>query len=157
MVTPANAPAGWYQDPVHRGQARYWDGTAWSAPAGWYPDPDDPRTKRRWTGTSWEGRRPRHSNLVVVSALAFLTLQGCATAISQAPTCNPHSPVSTPATMPIAVTIVLWLVGLAFAMGFYVVWSRHEWTPYWLPVLLIVGCAVLPLLSWVFAAASCGL
>jgi hypothetical protein len=157
MVTPANAPAGWYPDPGDRNCMRYWDGTEWLATPGVYPDPEDPRSNRRWTGTKWEGRRPRHNNLIVIGALVFLTLQGCATAISQAPTCNPHSPVSTPATTPIAVTAVLWLLGLAFAMGFYVVWLRHKWTPYWLPLVLIIGSVVLPLLSWVFAAASCGL
>ena len=157
MVTPEKVPAGWYEDPGHRGRMRYWDGSRWSDPAGWYPDPDDPRSERRWTGMSWQGRRSKHGNLIVVGAVAFLTLQGCATALSQAPTCNPHSPVSTPATTAVAVTVILWLVGVAFALGLASIWSRRGWTPGWLPPLLVVGSVTLPLASWFFAAASCGL
>ena len=139
------------------GQTRYGNGSKWLAPAGWYPDPDDPKSQRRWTGAAWVGRQSRHHKLIITGAVVFLALQGCATALSQAPTCNPHSSVSTPTTTPFAATSVLSLIGLAFAIGFVAVWQRRRWAPRWLPPLLIAGSIGLPLLSWVFAAASCGL
>jgi hypothetical protein len=77
MATKAHAPEGWYQDPVHRGQARYWDGAAWLAPAGWYPDPDDPDSTRWWSGTSWEAPRPRVDRMVI-QAFASMSMAGVA-------------------------------------------------------------------------------
>ena len=157
MTTPTSAPAGWYEDPGRRGRMLYWDGASWLSPPGWYPDPVQPGSQRRWTGTAWGGRRPKHYRLIVVAAVSFLTLQGCATALSQAPTCNPHGPVSTPATTPFTVTMLLWLVGLVVAVGLSVVWARRGWVPKTFPLLLVVGSILLPLASWAFAAASCGL
>jgi hypothetical protein len=29
-IPPANVPAGWYADPTHRHQSRYWDGSRWT-------------------------------------------------------------------------------------------------------------------------------
>ncbi len=130
--------------------------TAGLPPPGWYPDPEDPRSQRKWSGSSWQQRRPRHLGAVVVGIIAFLTLQGCATALSQAPTCNPHSPVTTPSTTPIVVTALLWLLGVCVATGLQIVWIRRTWTPRWPPGVLIAASVVLPLVSWGFAAASCG-
>ena len=119
----------------HLGQTRYWNGSEWLAPAGWYPDPEDPKSRRRWTGTTWVDRKSRHHSTIITGAVVFLTLQGCATALSQAPTCILHSSVSTPTTTPFAATSALWLIGLAFAIGFVSVWQRHRWAPRWLPPL----------------------
>ncbi|MFB9641522.1 DUF2510 domain-containing protein [Agromyces lapidis] len=32
MTTTQQAPAGWYPDPEHTGQMRWWDGNQWAAP-----------------------------------------------------------------------------------------------------------------------------
>ena len=66
-------------------------------------------------------------------------------------------PCLDPATTAVAVTVILWLVGVAFALGLASIWSRRGWTPGWLPPLLVVGSVTLPLASWFFAAVSCGL
>lgn len=59
-------PAGWYEDPEHKGGQRYWDGHNWTdnrvlpAPPqpleplpGWYPDPEQPDCQRYWDGQQW--------------------------------------------------------------------------------------------------------
>lgn len=38
----AQAPPGWYPDPEHAGQGRWWDGQRWAAP----PEPAPPRRRR---------------------------------------------------------------------------------------------------------------
>lgn len=124
---------------------------------GWYPDPDDQISERYWDGQYWRTRRPRHSHGVITGALVVMLLAGCATVATSAPTCHPHSPVSTPSATPFAVTSALWAVGVALMVALAVVWTRHGWSPRALPVLFVAGAVLVPLVGWLLAAASCGL
>ena len=59
--------AGWYPDPGHTFDHRYWDGRAWTefvsvkgdlatapvAPSNWYPDPTGRNEWRFWDGYAW--------------------------------------------------------------------------------------------------------
>lgn len=132
-----------------------------TAPSGavpaWYPDPDDRISERYWDGHHWRDRRPRHSNGVVTAAIVLVLLQGCAVVSTIAPTCHPHSPVSTASTTPVAVPVLLFVLGIALVVGIAALWRRHDWTPRWLPLLLLAGVVLPPPVGWVLSAASCGL
>jgi hypothetical protein len=59
-VGPAPLEPGWYPDPWHESDQRYWDGSTWVGSAGWYPDPEDRSGQRYWDGARWgQARSPR--------------------------------------------------------------------------------------------------
>jgi len=174
VVVPTEGPhyACWAPDPWDASQMRYWDGRHWTTHTavghgeavpiwpGWYAEGDDPRRQRFWSGTAWGDRRTRVPRLLVIGLIAFLTLQGCATSLTQAPTCHPGGStggVSTPSSAPFSATLALWALGVVVAFVVAVIWTRERWFPLWLSWGLFVGAMVFPFLSWFFAAASCGL
>lgn len=80
MTKERRAKAGWYPDPQHPGQERYWDGEAWGnarrqtntgevrtpppaeiPTAGWYDDPTMTNTRRYWDGKKWTEHRQEKS------------------------------------------------------------------------------------------------
>jgi hypothetical protein len=124
---------------------------------GWYPDPDDRISERYWDGQYWRDRRARYSNGVITGALVVMLLAGCATVATSAPTCHPHSPVSTPSSTPFGVTLLLWAVGVGLMVALSGLWVRHGWSPRALPVLFVVGAVLIAPIGWFLAAASCGL
>ena len=178
-MVPTGGPrwACWARDPWDPAQLRFWDGRRWTGHTvearartrprhrcvwpGWYADGDDPREQRFWSGTAWGDRRTKVPQLVVVGLIAFLTLQGCVTSLSQSSTCHPGGSadgVSTPAgTPPSSTTVLLWSLGVVVAFDVAVLWTRRRWYPLWLSWGLFVGSLFVPFLSWFFAAASCGL
>ena len=176
MPTEGPHYACWAPDPWDASQLRYWDGRRWTGHTvevqgepdgpptpiwpGWYAEGDNPREQRFWSGTAWGDRRTHVPRLVVIGLIAFLTLQGCATSISQAPTCHPGGNadgVSTPSATPWSSTFGLWVVGVVVAFVVAMIWTSKRWFPLWLSWGLLVGAMVFPFLSWFFAAASCGL
>lgn len=76
--TTADGP-GWYDDPAHQHDHRYWDGTAWTehvsrggvasiapvTPPDWYPDPTGRFHWRYWTGSEWTEHVSRDQELFV--------------------------------------------------------------------------------------------
>jgi hypothetical protein len=127
---------------------------------GWYADPAKPTRQRFWSGTAWGETRTRVPQVVWVLLLGFLTLQGCATSLSQSPTCQPGgnaAGVSSPASTPFSATLALWPIGAAVAFVVAVSWTRRRWSPVWGGWGLFAGALFFPFLSWFIAAASCGL
>ncbi len=117
---PIQAPAGWYPDPEHPGQSRYWDGSAWApslaalAPAASALSAPSPRRPRR-TGVAavviwlilffpvglflmWRRRTWNPAARWVISAAFAVLLVISAVAQPQAPTAPlsqaPSSPLS---------------------------------------------------------------
>ena len=80
-------PAGWYVDPGDDGQARYWDGGAWSEhvttlPPHAPPQPAEVATPRRSRRTLWFFTAVVVAGLLIGGSLALLTRGGGSTKAS---------------------------------------------------------------------------
>lgn len=169
MPTPRAAPPGWYPDPVVHAGSRYWDGSAWLPSPGWYDDPEHPGQQRWWNGAAWTppgappqpppsavvpARRPPVPVLVQVGAPVAFTLLGIATGMTLWPaggaSCHTHPPPA----YPFGVTLSLWVAGVVLGIVLVAV-SYWRWRRIGVPLLILLGAVVLPLLVAVIGSEDC--
>lgn len=103
---PPSAPAGWYPDPQHNGQRRYWDGASWSEdPAPIAPGDVAPGAKRRRSGAWWPIAAVGAALLLIavaaVATVAILQRSDASNASANADQSKtPAGPAESPSTPP---------------------------------------------------------